>query len=270
MSTERATPNTPEWAALAPHHLARYLFAAELAAGKRVLDAGTGAGYGAALLQNAGAQEVRAIDIDAASIAAAQQSFPLPNLTFLTDDCHTLAHITGPFDLITNFENIEHLPHPEKFLARAAELLGGGGTLLISTPDRANTPPFINGKPANPYHHHEWTRDEFLSLLSPHFKYIDMRIQVQSHALASRLTAVDSLRQGLSWSNPVATFLWRKLARTNPSPTTRSTRSYKSLEALAAPTPADYPIVTPALAAIHGTPYCHFALCKTQPSSQPL
>ena len=241
MSTERATPNTPEWPALSPSHLARYLFATEFAKDARILDAGTGAGYGAALLKNANAQEVLAVDIDATAIAAAQKSFPLHGLVFLTDDCHTLNKISPPFDLITSFENIEHLQHPEKFLARASDLLGRGGTLLISTPDRATTPPFINGKPVNPYHHHEWTREEFLSLLSPHFQSIDLLIQVQSHALASRLAAVDALRQGLSWSNPVATFLWRRLAHTSNS----RTRSYKSLEALAAPTPALAPSPTP-------------------------
>src|SRR4051794_27949393 len=104
MSTERATPNTPEWAALAPHHLARYLFAAQFAPNARVLDAGTGAGYGAALLKNARAREVLAVDIDAPSIAAAQKSFALPGLVFLTDDCHTLNKISPHFDLITNFE----------------------------------------------------------------------------------------------------------------------------------------------------------------------
>src|SRR6185312_1449352 len=165
MSTERATPNTPEWPAPSPHHLARYLFAAQFAKDKRILDAGTGAGYGAALLKNANAREVFAVDIDAPTIAAAQKAFPLPGLIFLTDDCHTLRKISPPFDLITNFENIEHLEHPEKFLARAADLLAPGGTLLISTPDRNNTPPFINGRPANPYHHHEWTPEEFRALL---------------------------------------------------------------------------------------------------------
>lgn len=48
MNVERAEPGTPQWAELAAPHLARYLFAAERVAGRRVLDLGSGAGYGAA------------------------------------------------------------------------------------------------------------------------------------------------------------------------------------------------------------------------------
>jgi protein-L-isoaspartate O-methyltransferase len=44
---ERLVPGEPEWAEFSAPHLARYLFAAEYARGRRVLDAGTGSGYGA-------------------------------------------------------------------------------------------------------------------------------------------------------------------------------------------------------------------------------
>jgi SAM-dependent methyltransferase len=276
MPIERAIPGGPLWDALAAHHLTRYLFALDLAAGKRVLDAGTGAGYGAALLASRAAR-VLAVDIDAASIATAQKVFDLANLTYLVDDCHTLAATAtacaeapgwrrpaagasgganGGFDLIVNFENIEHLPHPEQFLAAAAKLLRPTGTLLISTPDRANTPPFKDGKPDNPFHMFEWYRDEFRALLAPHFATIDMKVQVQSYALRSREEAVDALKGALMWANPLGTFLWRKLTRTKSR-----TRSWRALDSLAAPALTDYPIVDAAMAAIWGTSYCHFAVC---------
>ncbi len=257
MSTERAIPGTPEWDALSPHHLARYLFAAALAPGKRVLDAGCGGGYGAALLQapTAGnAALVLASDIDAPTIAQAQKTFP--SVTFLVDDCHTLHHTPGPFDLICNFENIEHLQHPKQFLAAAAQRLAPGGTLLVSTPDRAHTPPFKNGKPDNPFHFIEWYRQELAELLGRFFAEVDLRVQVECHALASRVAAVEALRQGLAWCDPPAVFLWRKLART------RGRRSWKVIEALAAPTVADYPIVEAALAPVWGKSYCHVAICR--------
>src|SRR5690242_18745766 len=110
MAEERAVPGTVEWAELGAPHLARYLFAVDYARGRRVLDAGTGSGYGAALLKMHGADSVRAIDIDAETIRQAEERFALEGVTFAVDDCETLAQTAGPFDLICNFENIEHLP----------------------------------------------------------------------------------------------------------------------------------------------------------------
>ena len=72
MSVERAEPGTPQWAELAAPHLARYLFAAERVAGRRVLDLGSGAGYGAAVLRSAGAATVLGVDADAAAVGRAQ------------------------------------------------------------------------------------------------------------------------------------------------------------------------------------------------------
>ena len=60
---ERLLPDQQRDDDLYYEHLARYMFAAALARGRRVLDAGCGAGYGAALLASSGAHSVTAIDI---------------------------------------------------------------------------------------------------------------------------------------------------------------------------------------------------------------
>jgi SAM-dependent methyltransferase len=258
MAEERAVPDTAEWAELAPPHLARYLFAVDFARGKRVLDAGTGSGYGAALLKMQGAASVQAIDIDAETIRQAQERFPLEGVTFAEDDCETLARTTEPFDLICNFENIEHLGHPDRFLAAAARRLSPDGVLLISTPDRATTPPFVQGKPANPFHVQEWYRDEFQALLTTHFEAVDLRVQVQTTALQSRIEAVAALRQRLVWGNPPVTWLWRKF----PFFGKRTVRPWKKLAGLAAPSVTDYPIVAWELRSLYGTPCFHVAICR--------
>src|SRR3954469_6922749 len=63
-------------------HLARYTFAARLARGKRVLDAGCGAGYGSAELAHA-AQSVIGIDVAAEAVDFAREHYRLPNLSFV-------------------------------------------------------------------------------------------------------------------------------------------------------------------------------------------
>src|SRR3954470_5460254 len=60
-------------------HLARYTFAARLARGKRVLDAGCGAGYGAVELAHA-AQTVVGVDLAADAVDFAREHYRLPNL----------------------------------------------------------------------------------------------------------------------------------------------------------------------------------------------
>src|SRR4051794_26999689 len=53
-------------------HLARYAWATALASGLRVLDAGCGLGYGAAMLAEAGAESVAAVDVAAEIVDVAR------------------------------------------------------------------------------------------------------------------------------------------------------------------------------------------------------
>src|SRR5579883_1695375 len=89
-------------------HLARYAFAARLARGKRVLDAGCGAGYGSAELAEM-AEEVTGVDVAPEAVAYANEHYTLPNLRFEQGSCTSLAYGDGCFDLVVAFEVIEHL-----------------------------------------------------------------------------------------------------------------------------------------------------------------
>lgn len=257
MFDERAVPGEPTWAEMAAPHVARYAFAAEHARVRRVLDAGSGAGYGAAILAEGGAASVVGVDLDPEMVAQARQRFGGAAVEFLVDDCQQLSRAGGPFGVVCNFENIEHLPHPEQFLEAAARVLEPDGLLIVSTPDRAATPPFVDGRPRNPFHLHEWYRDEFAAILAPWFEQVDMRAQVESLSIVRRNEAVAALRRGLMWANPLVSFLWRKLSRGESG-----RRSWRELEGLAAGGASDYPIVPLALLGVFGRPWCHVALCR--------
>lgn len=257
MCDERATPGEMSWVELSAPHLARYFFAAEKARGRRILDAGSGSGYGTRILATAGASSVVGVDLDAGAVEAANCRFGGDSVSFLTDNCERLDQVTGPFDLICNFENLEHLQCPDAFLARARTLVAPQGLLIISTPDRNDTPPFVNGRPRNPHHVHEWYRDDFYDLLAQHFQSVEMRAQVRTAALQGRSDGVAALREGLTWTNPLGLWLWRKLRR-GP----RGVRAWKALEGLAAPTVADYPIVPEPLAPILGKTCFLVATCS--------
>src|SRR5579871_3121120 len=116
-------------------HLARYAFAARLARGKRVLDAGCGAGYGSAELAEM-AEEVTGVDVAPEAIAYASEHYTLPNLHFEQASCTSLSQDDGAFDLVVAFEVIEHLEDWRGFLREARRVLTSNGQLVVSTPNR--------------------------------------------------------------------------------------------------------------------------------------
>jgi len=235
------------------------MFAEQFVKVKRVLDAGCGVGYGAALMAEFGAREIVAIDIDGESIEAARQTYVFPNVTFHIDDSETLNTVTGEFDVVCSFENIEHLLNPDHFLSRVTELLRDDGVLICSTTDPRG--PYCkcqNGRTANPYHVNEWHAREFEGLLHRYFGDIDMRQQVQAlSAYRRRIAAIelDGLL-GRIWASPL-----RRLAR-GAQRLFGKHYDWPHILEIANPSPADYPIVASRVSHLFGVPYCHVAICR--------
>ena len=93
-------------------HLQRYELALGYCRGKRILDAGCGTGYGSYFLAANGAKSVLALDISDEALAEAKQSYQLDNLRFECRDVEMLGEdptLLGQFDVVVNFENLEHL-----------------------------------------------------------------------------------------------------------------------------------------------------------------
>ena len=72
-------------------HMARYTFAARLARGKRVLDAGCGAGYGSAELAHDGGSASWASTCAAEAVEFARANYRLPNLRVRAGIVHRAA-----------------------------------------------------------------------------------------------------------------------------------------------------------------------------------
>ena len=159
-------------------HVVRYQLAASYAAGKTVLDAACGSGYGAYLLATSGAKKVWAVDADQAALEPAAKRYSHEAIEFLTDNVQSLAKIgEAEVDLAVSLETIEHLPNSDSFLQQVKRVLKPGGLAIISTPNRE-----VFGQ-TNPYHLKEFTRQEFIDALSQYFTKVV--ILEQRNGLAS-------------------------------------------------------------------------------------
>ena len=157
-------------------HLARYAFASRLARGKRVLDAGCGAGYGSAELAEM-AETVTGVDLASEAIAYARDHYALPNLAFEQASCSALPFADGSFDLVAAFEVIEHLEDWRGFLAEARRVLGVNGQLVVSTPNRLYYTESRGLEGANPFHVHEFDFAEFTAELQAVFPHVSLFLE---------------------------------------------------------------------------------------------
>lgn len=165
-------------------HRAAYLHARELARGRDVLDAGCGEGFGTVLLAET-ARTVLAVDYSAAAVAAGRAAHARPNLEFRQLDLYDLPKLDRRFDLVTNFQVLEHLREPGDFLRALASVLKPDGTLMLTTPNRLTT------VSENPYHVREYTAEELRDLLTPVFG----RVEIASVLGNARVRAFDAERR---------------------------------------------------------------------------
>ncbi len=151
-------------------HWHRYVFARQLAKGKRVLDAACGEGYGSALLADVAANVLGA-DISDETIAHARDRYgTVSNLRFERADATQLDIAADSFDLIVSFETLEHIAAQESLVAGFARALSDDGVLVISSPDKKT---YSDDRGfANEFHVRELYRDELLDLLRPHFPVV--------------------------------------------------------------------------------------------------
>src|SRR5438105_2825421 len=157
-------------------HLARYTFAARLARGKRVLDAGCGAGYGAAELAHV-AQAVMGIDCAVEAVGFAREHYRLPNLQFEQASCTALPHRDSSFDLVVGFEVIEHLENWRDFLREVRRVLAANGQFIVSTPNKLYYTESRGLEGANPFHVHEFDFEEFRGELKSIFPYVSLYLE---------------------------------------------------------------------------------------------
>ncbi|MDB5305643.1 MAG: Lipopolysaccharide biosynthesis protein, partial [Phycisphaerales bacterium] len=179
---ERYIPSlSPE---ISYEHWHRYVFTAELAAGKSVLDIASGEGYGSHFIARV-AERVVGIDLDPEAVAHAARQYARPNLEFRAGSVDAIPiEGRGVFDMVVSFETIEHVGEEaqSRFCEEVVRLLKPNGILLVSTPDKAaysDAPKYHNE-----FHRREFYKGEFVELLSrffPSVRLFGQKVYAGSH-----------------------------------------------------------------------------------------
>lgn len=161
LTGERTVPGIAEENYWFRRHEIVYARLLDRCAGKTVLEAGSGEGYGADMIAGV-ATEVTGLDYDASAVAHVRERYP--RVEMIQGNLADLPLEDASFDVVVNFQVIEHLWDQGRFLRECLRVLRPGGELLISTPNRITFSPGRD-TPLNPFHTRELNAAELTELL---------------------------------------------------------------------------------------------------------
>ena len=167
LTGERTLPDVPEENYWFRRHLAVYEWIAERVRGATVADLACGEGYGSDVLA-ARAAEVVGVDANPEAHEHARLRYRRPNLRF---ERTLVERFDEPRDAVVFLQTIEHVDDPGALLARFSELAPAA---YVSTPNRLTLAPRGAEKSGNPWHLREYTADEYLELVAPHFASVEL------------------------------------------------------------------------------------------------
>ena len=144
--------------------LLAYLEAAKLISG-RVLEIGTGSGYGVNIIAP---HTDEFVTIDKYQTGVADEApAAKSNVTFLQMNVPPLHDIpSGSFDFVITFQVIEHIQRDDIFLQEISRVLKSGGKLIVTTPNKKMS------LTRNPWHVREYTVQELEKLLLTCFQKV--------------------------------------------------------------------------------------------------
>jgi SAM-dependent methyltransferase len=187
-SGERFVPEAMGGQLIEAEHVARYALAAQLAGGRRVLDAGCGVGWGTAVLVAAGASSATGVDLDADAIANSR--LRVADAHFEVGDLAQLPWDAESFDLVVCFETLEHVREQDQALDELTRMLAPDGLLLVSSPNPRVYPA------GNPFHRHELTPEELEAAV--HKRLANVALWKQHTQIASIVVREGDLPPGES------------------------------------------------------------------------
>ncbi len=162
LTGERTVPGLAEENYWFRRHEIVYQRLAGRCAGRDVLEAGCGEGYGADLIADQ-ARRVIGLDYDESAVAHVRARYPRVEMRH--GNLATLPLDDGNVDVVVNFQVIEHLWDQGHFVVECFRVLRPAGVLLMSTPNRITFSPGRD-TPINPFHTRELDAAELTELLT--------------------------------------------------------------------------------------------------------
>lgn len=181
-------------------HVSRYQYACQFTKGKTTIDAACGSGYGSFLMADTGANDVLGVDVSQEAVAKAQTEYRHPSLKFLTLNVEELSNLGAEIaDVVISFETIEHVADDQKFLKAVHHVLRKGGTFIVSTPERrcGGVKERLTRIPANQFHRREYSKNEFVELISEQFEVDEILGQNQIPKILTCLPVTFCVKAGL-------------------------------------------------------------------------
>lgn len=165
-------------------HRVAYRAVRELVVDRIVVDAGSGDGEGTVVLADAAARVI-GLDHHAESVdEATRRHGHRGDVEFRVADLSAPWPVSDA-DAVVAFQIIEHFDDDDAFVRRALDAVRPGGTVVITTPNRAMS--FSE----NPHHVREYLADELRELLERHAD----DVQVQGVFGNAKVTAFDERRR---------------------------------------------------------------------------
>jgi SAM-dependent methyltransferase len=188
LTGERTLPDVPEENYWYRRHLVVYEWIAERVRGLRAIDMACGEGYGSDVLARTAASVV-GVDANPEAHEHARLRYARANLRFARD---LVDSFSEPADAVVFLQTIEHMQEPAAVLEHFRSLVGDGGEVFVSTPNVLTLAPNGASRSDNPWHVHEYRREEFEQLCRGSFASVELyglfhARKLRAHELALRL-----------------------------------------------------------------------------------
>lgn len=152
------------------HLLAYSASAKQIAPQARVLEIGSGEGYGANYLASY-CPDIIATDLSLQALSHAAECYP--NVRYCQTLGSSLPFVSNAFDVVISFQVIEHIADAAVYAQEVHRVLKPQGQFILTTPNRRwRLLPFQ--KPTNPYHVREYSERELRRFLHQFFDQVQL------------------------------------------------------------------------------------------------
>jgi SAM-dependent methyltransferase len=140
--------------------------------GDRLLDVGSGEGYGAAIVSS-WVTSYDGVDVSATAVAHAAKTYGAASVRFEHYDGRTLPYETDAFDLVVSFQVIEHVEDVDGYMREMHRVARPGARVLVTTPNRLLR--LADGeRPWNRYHRREYDPEALAAALAASFREVEI------------------------------------------------------------------------------------------------